>query len=57
MHYFYYLKRKTIYNIALWYTTNGLEFLKFYPTGFGASLARGWRRNKSGKILKTKDNL
>jgi hypothetical protein len=39
MHYFYYLKLKTIYNISLWYTTNCLQFFKFYPTCFGASFA------------------
>jgi hypothetical protein len=26
MHYFYYLKLKTIYNLSLWYTTNCLQF-------------------------------
>jgi hypothetical protein len=39
MHYFYYLKFKTIYNLSLWYTTNCLQFFKNYPTCFGACFA------------------
>jgi hypothetical protein len=39
MHYFYYLKLKTIYNISLWYTTNFLQFFKIYPTCIGACFA------------------
>jgi hypothetical protein len=34
MHYFYYLKLKTIYNLSLWYTTNCLQFFLSLPDMF-----------------------
>jgi hypothetical protein len=47
MHYFYYLKLKTIYNISLWNTTNCPLFFKIYPTCFTVNHDSGVGANEN----------